>query len=131
MLAAYYERTGPAREVLAVGEIDTPTAGPGEVRVKVACSGVNPSDVKTRAGARSRTLPYPRIVPHSDGAGVIDQVGAGVPTERIGQRVWLWNAAWGRAYGSAAGFVACRRRRRCRCPTTPASKPAPALASRR
>jgi NADPH:quinone reductase len=106
MLAAYYERTGPAREVLAVGEIDTPTAGPGEVRVKVACSGVNPSDVKTRAGARSRTLPYPRIVPHSDGAGVIDQVGAGVPTERIGQRVWLWNAAWGRAYGSAAGFVA-------------------------
>lgn len=105
MLAAFYTRVGHAREVLTVGEIDTPTAGPGEVRVKLACSGVNPSDVKTRAGVRSRDLPYPRIVPHSDGAGVIDQLGAGVPPQRSGERVWVWNAAWGRPMGTAAQYV--------------------------
>jgi NADPH2:quinone reductase len=105
MLAAFYTRTGPAREVLHVGEIETPDAGPGEVRVRLATSGVNPSDVKTRGGVRSRDLPFPRIVPHSDGAGVIDQVGNGVPAGRLGERVWVWNAAWGRPMGSAAQFV--------------------------
>jgi NADPH:quinone reductase len=105
MLAAYYERVGPARDVLSVAEIDAPSAGPGEVRVKLACSGVNPSDVKTRGGVRSRELPFPRIVPHSDGAGVIDQVGAGVSGHQVGQRVWVWNAAWGRAFGTAAQYV--------------------------
>jgi len=105
MLAAYYERVGAARDVLSVAEIDAPSAGPGEVRVKLACSGVNPSDVKTRGGVRSRELPFPRIVPHSDGAGVIDQVGAGVSRHQIGQRVWVWNAAWGRAFGTAAQYV--------------------------
>ena len=105
MLAAYYSRTGPAREVLNVGEIDTPLAGPGEVRVQLACSGVNPSDVKSRGGVRSRDLPFPRIVPHSDGAGVIDQVGTGVPPQRAGERVWVWNAAWGRPLGTAAQYV--------------------------
>jgi NADPH2:quinone reductase len=106
MLAAYYTRTGPARDVLTVGEIETPQAGPGEVRVKLAVSGVNPSDVKSRSGLRSRELPFPRIVPHSDGAGVIDQVGDGVPRERLGERVWVWNAAWGRPDGTAAQYVA-------------------------
>ena len=105
MLAAFYTRTGPAREVLHVGELETPEAGPGEVRVRLAMSGVNPSDVKTRGGVRSRDLPFPRIVPHSDGAGVIDQVGNGVPPARIGERVWVWNAAWGRPIGTAAQFV--------------------------
>jgi NADPH:quinone reductase len=105
MLAAFYERVGAARDVLSVTEIDAPKAGPGEVRVKLACSGVNPSDVKTRGGVRSRELPFPRIVPHSDGAGVIDQVGAGVSGHQIGQRVWVWNAAWGRAFGTAAQYV--------------------------
>jgi NADPH2:quinone reductase len=105
MLAAFYTRTGPARDVLAVDEIETPAAGPGEVRVRLACSGVNPSDVKTRGGVRSRDLPFPRIVPHSDGAGVIDAVGAGVPAQRIGERVWVWNAAWGRPMGTAAQYV--------------------------
>jgi len=105
MLAAYYTRTGPAREVLTVGEIETPAAGPGEVRVRLAMSGVNPSDVKTRGGVRSRELPFPRIVPHSDGAGVIDQAGDGVPPARVGERVWVWNAAWGRPHGTAAQFV--------------------------
>jgi NADPH2:quinone reductase len=105
MLAAFYTRTGPARDVLDVGEIETPEVGPGEVRVRLATSGVNPSDVKTRGGVRSRDLPFPRIVPHSDGAGVIDQVGEGVPAGRRGERVWVWNAAWGRPHGTAAQFV--------------------------
>lgn len=105
MRAAFYERTGPAKDVLTIGELPTPAAGPGEVRVQVACSGVNPSDVKSRAGTRTKTLAFPRIVPHSDGSGVIDQVGEGVDRSRIGERVWIWNAAWGRAFGTAAEFV--------------------------
>jgi NADPH2:quinone reductase len=105
MRAAFYERTGPAREVIQVGELPTPEPTPGEVRVRLACSGVNPSDVKTRAGLRSRDLPFPRIVPHSDGAGVIDRVGEGVPAARVGERVWVWNAAWKRAFGTAAQYV--------------------------
>jgi NADPH:quinone reductase len=105
MRAAFYDRTGPAREVLQSGEVATPEPAPGEVRVRLAWSGVNPSDVKSRAGARTRTLPFPRIIPHSDGAGVIDAVGAGVARERIGQQVWTWNAAWQRAFGTAAQYV--------------------------
>src|SRR5438105_3633662 len=106
MRAAFYDRVGPAKEVLQVGELPTPAAGPGEVRVKLAWSGVNPSDVKSRLGLRSKTLPFPRIVPHSDGAGVIDQAGAGVPASRIGERVWVWNGAWGRPSGTAAQYIA-------------------------
>ena len=105
MRAAYYERTGPAREVLQLGELATPQPGPGEVRVRLAASGVNPSDVKSRAGLRSKELPFPRIVPHSDGAGVIDAIGAGVAAARLGERVWTWNAAWKRPFGTAAQFV--------------------------
>ncbi len=105
MRAAYYERTGPAREVLRVGDIPTPEPGPGEVRVKLACSGVNPSDVKSRAGLRSTALAFPRIVPHSDGAGVIDRIGEGVATTRFGERVWTWNGAWKRAFGTAAQYI--------------------------
>jgi NADPH2:quinone reductase len=101
MRAAFYERTGAAREVLVLGELPTPEPGPGEVRVKLATSGVNPSDV----GLRTKTLPFPRIVPHSDGAGVIDAVGAGVPRARVGERVWTWNAAWKRPFGTAAEYV--------------------------
>jgi NADPH2:quinone reductase len=105
MLAAFYDRVGPARDVLTVGKLPTPRPGAGEVRVALTCSGVNPSDVKTRGGVRSRTLPFAQIVPHSDGAGVIDAVGDGVPSARVGERVWVWNAAWGRAYGTAAQYV--------------------------
>lgn len=105
MQAAFYERTGKASDVLCIGEIPTPVAGPGEVRVKVACSGVNPSDVKSRAGTRTKSLPFPRIIPHSDGAGVIDQVGPNLPSTRIGERVWIWNAAWMRPFGTAAQYV--------------------------
>jgi len=118
MLAASYERTGPASEVLKIGQLPKPSPGAGEVRVRVATSGVNPSDVKSRAGLRNPVLPYPLVVPHSDGAGVIDAVGAGVPVERIGERVWLWNAAWGRAMGSAAQFISLPAAQAVKLPDT-------------
>lgn len=105
MRAAIYDRTGPARDVLRIEEVPTPEPGPDEVRVRVEWSGVNPSDVKTRAGARTRTLPFPKIIPHSDGAGLIDAVGSNVSRSRIGERVWVWNAAWGRPCGTAADYV--------------------------
>ena len=105
MQAAFYERTGAARDVLQLAELPDPEPGPGEVRVRLRWSGVNPSDVKSRAGLRSSVLPFPRIVPHSDGMGVVDAVGAGVAPVRVGQRVWVWNAAWGRPFGTAAQFV--------------------------
>lgn len=105
MRAAYYERTGAAGKVLQLGELPTPAPAAGEVRVKLATSGVNPSDVKSRAGLRTTLLPFPRIVPHSDGAGVIDAVGEGVDAARIGERVWTWNAAWQRPFGTAAQQV--------------------------
>lgn len=104
MLAAFYEKHGPARDVLRVDEVPTPVPGPGEVRVRLATSGVNPSDVKTRAGARP--LLGPKVVPHSDGAGMIDAVGRGVPEQRIGEAVWVWNGQWQRPFGTAAEFIA-------------------------
>jgi NADPH2:quinone reductase len=105
MRAAWYERNGAAAQVLNVGELPDPVAGPGEVLVRVHASGVNPSDVKSRAGARSK-MPFTRIIPHSDGAGVIVGVGTGVAESRVGQRVWLYNAQWQRPFGTAASLVA-------------------------
>ena len=104
MRAVYYEKNGSAREVLRLGDVDTPHAGPGEVRVKLATSGVNPSDVKSRQGL-TRKIAYPRVIPQSDGAGTIDEVGDGVPKSRIGERVWVWNGQWKRAFGTAAEFI--------------------------
>lgn len=106
MRAAWYSEQGPARTVVQVGEIDTPVPGPGEILVRVAASGVNPSDVKQRGGAPGRALPFPRIIPHSDGAGTIVGVGANVPEGRIGQRVLLYRAQQGRPFGTAAEFIA-------------------------
>jgi len=105
MRATYYEQNGAAREVLRVGEVETPQAGPGEVRVKLAASGVNPSDVKSRQGS-TRKIAWARLIPHSDGAGVIDQVGDGIGTSRLGERVWVWNGQWKRAFGTAAEYIA-------------------------
>ncbi|MDO8906705.1 NADPH:quinone reductase [Hydrogenophaga sp.] len=105
MKAAYYESLGPAREVLQIGELPDPQPTTGEVRVRVQWSGVNPSDVKSRMGLRSKLMPFPRIIPHSDGMGVIDAVGEGVSASRVGERVWLWNAAWGRPHGTACELV--------------------------
>lgn len=104
MQAAWYERNGPARDVLQVGELADPVPGPGEVLVRISASGVNPSDCKARSG--SRPMASPRVIPHSDGAGVIRQVGSGVAEKRIGERVWLWNAQWKRPFGTASELVA-------------------------
>lgn len=104
MKAAYYERNGGAREVLQVGEVETPRPGPGEVRVKLSTSGVNPSDVKNRAGL-TRKIAFPRVIPQSDGAGIIDDVGDGVPQGRVGERVWIWNGQWKRPFGTAAEAI--------------------------
>jgi len=104
MRAAYYESIGPASDVIRVGERPTPHPGPGEVRIRIHASGVNPSDVKARAGARG-ALAYPYVIPHSDGAGVVDAIGSGVSPSRVGERVWTWNAAWRRSFGTCAEFV--------------------------
>ena len=110
MKAAFYERTGPAAEVLVVGDLPDPQPGPGEVRVRLQWSGVNPSDVKARSGARGPAMPFPRVIPHSDGMGVVDAVGPDVDSSRIGQRVWLWNGGWGRPDGTAASLIVLPQR---------------------
>lgn len=106
MRAAFYNRLGAARTVLEIGDREMPTPGPGEVRVRVVASGVNPSDVKSRAGIVPRPSFSEPIIPHSDGAGIIDEVGEGVSRQRIGERVWIWNAQWKRVNGTCAEFVA-------------------------
>jgi NADPH2:quinone reductase len=104
MRAAFYSEQGPAHDVLRVGQQPTPEPGPDEVRVKLRTSGVNPSDWKVRRGGFGRPLMAPLIIPHSDGAGDIDAVGAGVGN-RVGERVWVWNAQWKRPYGTAAEYI--------------------------
>jgi NADPH:quinone reductase len=99
--AALYESNGPAGDVLRVIEVDRPEPGPGQVRVKVEVSGVNPTDWKSRSGATGRPVSGFQI-PHHDGAGVIDAAGAGVDPGRVGQRVWTWLAAYGQPWGTAA-----------------------------
>ena len=103
MRAAFYMKQGPAREVLQVGEQPTPEPGPGEVRVHLRTSGANPSDWKSRSG-RTAPMSAPLIIPHSDGAGDIDRVGAGV-ADRVGERVWIWNGQWRRSHGTAAEYI--------------------------
>jgi NADPH2:quinone reductase len=103
MKAAWYSRNGEAQDVMQVGELPTPSPQPGEVLVRLATSGVNPSDVKSR---RARPLSDPLIVPHSDGAGVIEAVGAGVSASRVDERVWVWNGQWQRPMGSCAQYIA-------------------------
>ncbi|MEM8840199.1 MAG: NADPH:quinone reductase [Pseudomonadota bacterium] len=106
MFAAYYRETGEAAHVLETGAMPVPVPAAGEVLVRLCCSGVNPSDVKKRAGKMPAPVAFGRIVPHSDGAGLIEAVGAGVDPARIGSRVWLWNAQWRRAMGTAAPYCA-------------------------
>ncbi len=106
MRAAWYERPGPAAEVLQIGEIEAPEPGPGEALVRVTLSGVNPGDTKKRGDWLGYGMPFPRIVPHSDGAGVVERVGEGVDSARVGERVWLYGAQSYRAFGTAAQFSA-------------------------
>jgi NADPH2:quinone reductase len=106
MKAVWYERCGTATEVLSFGEQPTPSAGPGEVRIRLEASGVNPADAGRRAG-NYRGLEFPLIIPNSDGAGIVDQVGDGVTRLKVGQRVWLFNGQRnGRALGTAAEHIA-------------------------
>lgn len=104
MKAVWYDRQGPAAEVLQFGELPTPRPGPGEVRVRLHASAVNPADANRRGG-RLHGMEFPRIIPNSDGAGVIDAVGEGVEAERLGERVWLYFGQRGRAHGTAAEYI--------------------------
>lgn len=105
MRAAWYERQGEAAQVLVVGEMPMPHPGAGELRIRVAASGINPGDVKKRQDAFGIGMPYPRVIPHSDGAGVVDEVGRGVPQARLGERVWCFGAQSYRPFGTAADYV--------------------------
>jgi NADPH2:quinone reductase len=103
--AAWFDRRGPAREVLVIGEMPDPRPGPGEVRIAVEVSGLSPGDVKKRSDWQGSVMAFSRVIPHSDGAGVIDSVGEGVPEDRVGTRVWCYGAQSYRPYGTAAQFV--------------------------
>jgi NADPH:quinone reductase len=105
MKAAWYEKQGPAREVLKVGEMPDPAPGAGEVRIRIAASGINPGDTKKREDAFGIGMAYPRVIPHSDGAGRIDKIGDGVSPEWIDREVWCYGAQSYRAFGTAAEFT--------------------------
>ena len=104
MKAIWYDRTGPAREVLQYGDLPTPTPGQGQALIRIKASGVNPSDVGMRGGPAP--MAYPRITPNSDGAGIVEAVGPGVSSSWVGKRVWFYNGQRnGRAFGSAAEYI--------------------------
>ena len=105
MRAAWYEKQGPAREVLTVGEMADPVPGAGEVRIRVAASGINPGDVKKRQDAFGYGMAYSRVIPHSDGAGQVDRAGSGVSSQWVGRRVWCYGAQSYRPFGTAAEFT--------------------------
>lgn len=105
MKAAWYEKHGTARDVLIVGEKEDPQPGAGEVRIRISFSGVNPGDVKKREDAFGVGMPYPRVIPHSDGSGTVDVVGDGVSREWIGRRVWCYGAQSYRPFGTAAQYT--------------------------
>jgi NADPH2:quinone reductase len=105
MKAVWYERNGPARDVLTFGAISDPAPGPNQVRVRVQWVGVNPADVKRRAGVGGRFLSDQRVIPGDDGAGVIDMVGDGVAESRLGQRVWVRFANQRSPFGTSAEYV--------------------------
>lgn len=107
MHAITYTSFGPARDVLTLDDLPTPDPAQGEVLVRLNTSGVNPSDIRMRAGGRPGVSepPFPKIIPHSDGAGVIEAAGEGVDPRRIGQRVWIWNGQWQRPFGTAAEYI--------------------------
>jgi NADPH2:quinone reductase len=110
MKAVWYDRLGEARDVLQYGELPTPSAGPGEVLVRLKASGVNPADCNRRGGKYGRTQEYPRVIPNSDGAGIVEAVGAGVDARWTGKRIWLHNGQRGRAFGTAAEYIALDHR---------------------
>jgi NADPH:quinone reductase len=106
MRAAVYDTVGEGRGVIRIAELPRPEPGPGEVRVRVSVSGVNPTDWKTRIAPPGAIRAFPQVVPNQDGAGEIDAIGDHVDPLRLGERVWLYNAQWRRAHGTAAQWVA-------------------------
>ncbi len=106
MKAAWFEKSGNADEVLKFGDFDTPEPKHGQVLVRLYTSGINPSDAKKRAGVSSALLDAGPVIPHSDGAGIIEAVGPGVSDSRMGERVWVYNAQYRRQHGTAAEYVA-------------------------
>ena len=117
MKAVWFESKGPARDVLVHGDMATPDAGIGEVRVRLQVSGVNPTDTKTRGGWLGMTaMAFPRMITGQDGSGVIDQVGPGVAASRVGERVWVYEAYLGRAFGTLAEYVVVPARNAVRLP---------------
>jgi NADPH:quinone reductase len=102
MRAVWYEQQGPAGAVLRVGDVSAAEPGRGEVRVRMRLSGVNPGDTKKRRGWLGSTMPFPRVIPHSDGVGIVESVGEGVDHPRVGGRVWVYGAQSYRAFGTAA-----------------------------
>jgi NADPH:quinone reductase-like Zn-dependent oxidoreductase len=116
MHAAWFDSFGSARDVLQVGEQQTPVAGVGEVLVRLATSGVNPSDVKKRAGSFPNLLDDGFVIPNSDGAGIIEAVGDDIDAGRVGERVWIYQAQYGRLFGTAAEYVAIDARRAPKLP---------------
>jgi len=111
MKAAWFEEFGPADEVLKTGEQALPEIGPGDVLIRMSTSGVNPSDVKKRAGSFPNLLDDGPVIPHSDGAGVIEAVGSDVADSRVGERVWTYQAQYGRRFGTAAEYLVIEERR--------------------
>jgi NADPH2:quinone reductase len=105
MKAAWYEKQGAARDVLVVGEMPDPIPAAGQVRIRIAASGINPGDIKKRQDAFGYGMSYPRVIPHSDGAGRVDQLGAGVSSEWMGRSVWCYGAQSYRPFGTAAEFT--------------------------
>ncbi|MHB8379874.1 MAG: NADPH:quinone reductase [Acidimicrobiales bacterium] len=106
MKAIAHSLTGSS-DVLHLVERPTPEPGPGEVRIRVVVSGVNPTDWKSRKGSGpGQALAFPEVVPNQDGAGVVEALGEGVDEVSVGQRVWLWECGWQRANGSAQEQVA-------------------------
>lgn len=104
MRAAWYDHRGAASDVLTVGNLDRPEPGPGEVRIKIKFSGISPGDTKKRSGWQGAPMAYPRVIPHSDGAGTIDWAGEGVTTLAVGQKVWCYGAQSYRPFGTAAEY---------------------------
>jgi len=135
MKAAFYDTQGSAYDVLKTGEISKPRPGPNEVLVRVHISGINPTDIKARTGFTA-SMRYPRIIPHQDGAGVIEEIGENISPERLNERVWIYEAQYGRASGTAAEFVVVPAEQAVRLPDnisfeTGASLGIPALTAHR
>ena len=116
MRAAWFDKFGSAQEVLQVGDLETPMAGPGEVLVRLHTSAINPSDVKKRAGSFPDLLDRGFVIPNSDGAGIIEAVGDGVESKRVGERVWLYQAQFARRFGTAAEYIAIENARAAALP---------------